>query len=83
MISVISDQDKISVMANQNRPLEKLQIGRFKETEVIKTRGESRAVAAPKMELFVAKVNSFKSLNIFKKTSILDVAAALDLPLKT
>ena len=83
MISVISDQDKISVMANQNRPLEKLQIGRFKETEVIKTRGESRTVAASKMELSVAKVNGFKSLNIFKKTSILDVAAALDPPLKT
>ena len=83
MISVISDQDKISVMANQNRPLEKLQIGRFKETEVIKTRGESRTVATSKMELFVAKVNGFKSLNILKKTSILDVAAALDPSLKT
>ena len=82
MISVISDQDKISVMANQNRPLEKLQIGRFKETEVIQTRGESRTVATSKMELFVAKVNGFKSLNILKKTSILDAAAALDPPLK-
>ena len=41
------------------------------------TRGGSRAAATSKMELFVIIVNSFQSLTIITKHSILDVAAAL------
>ena len=49
---------------------------------IIKFRGGSRA-AASKMERFVIIINSFQPLTIITKCSILDVAAALDLPLKT
>ena len=44
-------------------------------------RGRSRAAATSKMERFVIIVNSWKSLTIIIKRSILDVAAALDSPL--
>ena len=44
-------------------------------------RGESRAAATSKMERFVIIVNGWKPLTIITKHSILDVAAALDLPL--
>ena len=45
------------------------------------SRGGSRAAATPKMECFVIIVNGFQPLTIITKYSILDVAAALDLPL--
>ena len=45
-------------------------------------RGGSRATATSKMEPFVIIVNGWKPLTIITKHSILDVAAALDLPLK-
>ena len=41
----------------------------------------SRAAATSKMERFVTVVNGFQPLTIMTKRSILDVAAALDLPL--
>ena len=44
-------------------------------------RGGSRTAATSKMERFVVIVNGFQSLTIITKCSILDVAAALDLPL--
>ena len=44
-------------------------------------RGGSRAAATSKMERFVIIVNGFQPLTIITKRSILDVAAALDLPL--
>ena len=44
-------------------------------------RGESRAAATFKMECFVIIVNGWKPLTIVTKHSILDAAAALDLPL--
>ena len=44
-------------------------------------RGGSRAAATSKMERFVIIVNDFLPLTIITKCSILDVAAALDLPL--
>ena len=44
-------------------------------------RGKSRAAATSKMERFVMIVNGFQPLTIITKRSILDVAAALDLPL--
>ena len=44
-------------------------------------RGGSRTAATSKMELFAIIVNSFQSLTIITKCSILDVAAGLDLPL--
>ena len=44
-------------------------------------RGRSRAAATSKMECFVMIVNGFQPLTIITKHSILDVAAALDLPL--
>ena len=44
-------------------------------------RGGSRTTAASKMERFVIIVNGFQPLTIITKRSILDVAAALDLPL--
>ena len=47
-----------------------------------KIRGGSRAAATSKMERFVIIVNGFQPLTIITKRSILDVAAALDLPLK-
>ena len=43
--------------------------------------GGSRAAATSKMEWFVIIVNRSKPLTIITKRSILDVAAALDLPL--
>ena len=47
------------------------------------TRSGSRAGATAKMERFVIIVNSFQSLTIITKRSILKVAAALDPPLNT
>ena len=44
-------------------------------------KGESRAAATSKMESFVTIVNSFQSLTVITKRSILDVAATLDPPL--
>ena len=49
----------------------------------MKTRGGYRAAATSKVELFVIIVNGWKPLTIITKSSILDVAAVLDLPLKT
>ena len=46
-------------------------------------RGGSRAAATSKMEHFVIIVNGLKSLTIITKRFILDVAAALDPPLRT
>ena len=40
------------------------------------------AAATPKMERFVIIVNGWKPLTIITKRSILDVAAALDPPLR-
>ena len=48
----------------------------------MKPRGGSRAAATSKMERFVIIVNGWKPLTIITKRSILDVAAALDPPLK-
>ena len=48
-----------------------------------KSRGGPRTAATSKMEWFVIIVNSFQSFTIITKRSILDVAAALDLPLKS
>ena len=45
------------------------------------TRNGSRAAWTSKMEDFVLIVNSFQLLAIIKKSSILDVAKTLDLPL--
>ena len=45
------------------------------------SRDGSRAAATSKMECFVIIVNGWKPLNIITKYSILDVAAALGLPL--
>ena len=45
------------------------------------SRGGSRTAATSKMELFVITVNGWKLLTITTKSSILDVAAALDPPL--
>ena len=47
-----------------------------------KVRGGSRTAARSKMECFVIIVNGWKPLNIITKHSILDLAAALDPPLK-
>ena len=44
-------------------------------------RGGSRTPATSKMELFVIIVNGWKPLTIITKSSILDVAGVLDLPL--
>ena len=46
-----------------------------------KVKGGSRAAATSKMERFVIIVNGWKPLTIITKCSILDVAAALYLPL--
>ena len=45
-------------------------------------RGGSRAAATSKMERFVIIVNGFQPLTVITKRSILDVAAALDPPLR-
>ena len=47
-----------------------------------KIKDGSRAAATSKMESFVIIVNGWKPLTIITKRSILDVAAALDPPLK-
>ena len=44
-------------------------------------RGASRAATTSKMERFLIIVNDWKPLTIITKSSILDVAAALDPPL--
>ena len=44
-------------------------------------RGGSRAAATSRMEHFVVTVNGWKPLTIIRKSSILDVAAVIDLPL--
>ena len=44
-------------------------------------RGESRTAATSKVEPFVIIVNSWKPLTVITKSSTLDVAAVLDLPL--
>ena len=46
-------------------------------------KGGSRAGATYKMECFVIIVNGLKPLTTITKHSILDVAAALDLPLSS
>ena len=48
----------------------------------IKIRRRSRAAATSKMERFVIIVNGFQPLTVITKRYILDVAAALDPPLK-
>ena len=55
----------------------------YHNTKLVKTRDGSRAAATSKMEPFVIIVNGWKPLTIITKRSILDVAAALDPPLKT
>ena len=45
-------------------------------------RGGSRTAATSKIECFVIIVNGWKPLTIITKHSILDVAAALDPPLR-
>ena len=52
-------------------------------TQISKTSGGSRPAATSKMERFVTIVNGWKQLTNITKHSILDVAAALDPPLKT
>ena len=47
-----------------------------------RVRGRSRAAATSKMECFVIIVNGWKPLTIITKHSILDVAVALDPPLR-
>ena len=46
-----------------------------------RARGGSKTAATSKMELFVIIVNGFQPLTTITKSSILDVAAVLDLPL--
>ena len=48
----------------------------------VKSRGGSRTAATSKMECFVIIVNGSKPLTIITKSSMLDVGAVLDLPLK-
>ena len=48
---------------------------------VVIGKGGSRVAATSKMECFVIIVNGFQPLTIITKHSILDVAAALNLPL--
>ena len=48
----------------------------------IRHRGGPRAAATSTMERFVIIVNGFQPLTIIAKRSILDVAAALDPPLR-
>ena len=47
----------------------------------VDVRGGSRAAATSKMERFVIIINGLKPLTIITKRSLLDVEAALDLPL--
>ena len=60
--------------------LDQVQMSRLQDR---KTRGGSRAAATSKLECFVIIVKGWKPLIIITKRSILDVAAALDLSLKT
>ena len=53
-----------------------------KEKIKIKLRGGSRTAATSNMECFVMIINGWKPLTVITKHSILDVAAALDPPLK-
>ena len=54
----------------------------FNTNKANKDRGGSRTAATSKMERFVIIVNGFEPLTIITKHSILDIAAALDPPLK-
>ena len=51
-------------------------------TNNVRLRDGSRAAATSKMECFVIIVNGFQPLTIVTKHSILDVAVALDPPLR-
>ena len=51
-------------------------------TKYLRYRGGSRTTATSKIECFVIIVNGWKPLTIITKHSILDVAAALDPPLR-
>ena len=51
-------------------------------SKTLDSRSGSRAAATSKMGRFVIIVNGFQPLTIIKKRSILDVAAALNPPLK-
>ena len=48
----------------------------------MKNRAGSRTAATSKTELFVIIVNGFQALTVVTSSSILDVAAVLDPPLK-
>ena len=50
--------------------------------KIMYVRGGSRAAATSKMERLVIIVNGFQPLTIITQRSILDVAAALDPPLR-
>ena len=54
----------------------------YLKLRLISIRGGSRTAATYKMEHFVIVVNGWKPLTIITKSSILDVAAALDPPLQ-
>ena len=56
-------------------------LGHSNMSRVTRFRGGSRAAATSKMERFVIIVNGWEPLTIITKSSILDVAAALDPPL--
>ena len=54
-----------------------------KTNAYVKSKGESRTAATSKMERFAIINNGFQPLTIIPKCSILDVAAVLDLHLKS
>ena len=62
--------------------IDKLSSTEMITSSFIKIRGGSRTAATSKMEHFVIIVNGWKPLTIITKSSIFDVAAVLDPPLK-
>ena len=74
----------VKIMPNDSLQMIDLNLARTCKNKFCenKIRGGSRATATSKMERFVIIVNGWKPLTIITKRSILDVAAALDPPLK-
>ena len=75
----LQEYRKVSINLGRGK-LSKIEIAYFCQVFCEIFRGGSRTAATSKMELFLTIVNGFQPLTVVKKSSILDVTAALDPP---
>ena len=76
---LLTEKKTINVMSEFSSVM--LDCGNISLSRTYVSRGRSRAAATSKIERFVIIVNGQKTLTIITKSSILDVAPALDPPL--